>query len=155
MKVRRDSQRELTEAMHPRYLKASRAERGRMLDQYVAVTGYHRKYPIELLRHGPRVVAALKVVAQATGWICGKRLVAALPELVPALEREGALQLSGDTYHQAGEPAQAPDTGEGVHSLGRAASGVCGDRPGGPLWGEHSWGASVDAGPDPHSHRLD
>ena len=35
MKVRRDSQRELTEAMHPRYLKASRAERGRMLDEYV------------------------------------------------------------------------------------------------------------------------
>jgi len=36
------------------------------------------------------------VAAEATGWICGKRLAAALPELIPALEREGALVLSAD-----------------------------------------------------------
>jgi hypothetical protein len=40
------------------------------------------------------VLQALAVAAEATGWICGKRLVAALPDLVPALEREGALRLS-------------------------------------------------------------
>jgi len=39
------------------------------------------------------VVAALSVAAEATGEICGKRLVAALPELVPGLELEGALRL--------------------------------------------------------------
>jgi hypothetical protein len=38
-------------------------------------------------------IQALQVVAEATGWICGKRLVAVLPELVPALEQEGALCL--------------------------------------------------------------
>ncbi len=36
--------------MHPRYLKASRAQRGRMLDELVVVTEYDRKYAIELLR---------------------------------------------------------------------------------------------------------
>ncbi len=47
-------------------------------------------------RYGPQVVAALKVCAEATGWICGKWLVAILPELVPALERERALELYAD-----------------------------------------------------------
>jgi len=41
-------------------------------------------------------VRALTVAAEATGWICGKRLAAALPEVIPALEREGALVLSAD-----------------------------------------------------------
>ena len=115
MGVRHESKIELARALHPRYVRASRREKGRLLDEFVAVTDYHRKYALTLLRHdppapraagrvagrrpgrrtryGPRVVAALRVAAEATGWICGKRLVAALPELVPALEREGALQL--------------------------------------------------------------
>jgi len=42
------------------------------------------------------VVTALQVVADATGWICGERLAPFLPEIVPALEREGALVLSGE-----------------------------------------------------------
>ncbi len=36
----------------------------------------------------------LEVAAEATGWICGKRLVAALPKLIPTLEREGAITLT-------------------------------------------------------------
>jgi hypothetical protein len=39
------------------------------------------------------VLQALTVAAEATGGICGKGLVAALPDLIPALEREGALRL--------------------------------------------------------------
>jgi hypothetical protein len=89
-------------------------EKGRLIDEAVAVTGYHRRYAQALLRagvpySGPRlqrggrprvygraVVQALRVAAEATGWICGKRLVAALPDLVPALEREGALRLTAE-----------------------------------------------------------
>ena len=113
MRVRHESKIELARAMHPRYVHGSRQEKGRLLDEFVAVTGYHRKYALGLLRHGvpprvvghhpgrrarygPRVVAALQVAATATGWICGKRLAAALPELVPALEQEGALHLAPD-----------------------------------------------------------
>jgi len=39
------------------------------------------------------VLRALEVAAEATGWICGKRLAPFLPEVIPALEKEGALRL--------------------------------------------------------------
>jgi NADPH-dependent 2,4-dienoyl-CoA reductase/sulfur reductase-like enzyme len=60
--------------MARRYRRADRAERSRLLDEFVAVTGLHRKYAIELLgrkrakavrrrgrpsRFGPEVVNAL------------------------------------------------------------------------------------------------
>jgi hypothetical protein len=40
------------------------------------------------------VVGALRTAAEASGWLCGKRLAPFLGELVPALEREGALRLA-------------------------------------------------------------
>jgi hypothetical protein len=40
------------------------------------------------------VVGALRVAAEASGWLCGKRLAPFLPELVPALEAEGELRLT-------------------------------------------------------------
>jgi hypothetical protein len=39
------------------------------------------------------VVGALRLYAEASGWLCGKRLAPFLTELVPALEAEGALRL--------------------------------------------------------------
>jgi hypothetical protein len=104
--------------MHERYLKASsREEKGRLIDELVELTGYHRNHAKVLLRHGPpagrgvyrpgrvveygpRVTAAPEIAAEATGWICGKRPVWALPELVPALEREGALRLTPQVREQ-------------------------------------------------------
>ncbi len=38
------SKRELLEEIRPRYLKAKRSEKKTMLDEFVAVTSYHRKY---------------------------------------------------------------------------------------------------------------
>jgi hypothetical protein len=111
MGVRQTSKHEVVAALHDRYWAASRREKGRLVDELVALTGYHRKYATTLLRHGPpvaratrrggrppvygpAVLAALQVAAEATGWICGKRLAPFLSELVPALEREGALTLT-------------------------------------------------------------
>jgi hypothetical protein len=111
MSVRHESKLELTQALRTRYWAASRREKGTILDTFCEVTSYHRKYAIALLRgnpgrgrprrragrklrYGPEVIRALTVAAKATGWICGKRLAPFLPELVEALEREGALRLA-------------------------------------------------------------
>lgn len=111
MGVKRESKHDLAEAMRARYWAGGRKEKGRLLDEFVELTGYHRKHALRLLRHGkkgggqgrrrggravvygPAVLAALEVAQEAMGWICGKRLAPFLPELVPALEREGALGL--------------------------------------------------------------
>src|SRR5512138_2698260 len=105
MGVRQESKHELAEGWHERYLKAGRKERGRLLDEFVALTGYHRKYATGLLRHGPpvrtgrlrkrgrpvtygpAVLSALEIAAEASGWICGKRMAPFMEELVSALER--------------------------------------------------------------------
>jgi hypothetical protein len=106
----RRSKLELLEALRPRYGKAGKKAKGRMLDEFCAATKYNRKYAIQLLRHGPLrpkkgkrgrrpcygrdVTAALVEVWQASGHICGKRLHPFLSELVEALERHGELRLA-------------------------------------------------------------
>ncbi len=112
MAVRQESKHEVIAKLRGRYRVAGRVEKGRIIEEVVIVTGYHPRYVQTLLReglpyqgprlrrggrpptYGPEVVRVLTVAAEATGWICGKRLVAALPDLIPALEREGALVLS-------------------------------------------------------------
>ena len=46
------SKRELLETIRPRYLKASKSGKAQILDEFVAATGYHRKYAIRVLKHG-------------------------------------------------------------------------------------------------------
>jgi hypothetical protein len=46
------SKRELWETIQPRYLKASKADKHKILDEFIASSGYHRKYAIRILRHG-------------------------------------------------------------------------------------------------------
>jgi len=108
------SKRELLEVIHPRYLKARRSEKKTILDEFVAATGYHRKYATRLLKHGrPRrrsgkkhglvkvyqgaVVTALEQIWEICGRICSKRLHPFLPEMVKVLERCGELQLPSET----------------------------------------------------------
>ena len=43
---------ELVAAIHPHYLKASKTGKHQILNEFVAATGYHRKYAIRLLKHG-------------------------------------------------------------------------------------------------------
>jgi hypothetical protein len=109
MAVRQRSKHELVAALQGRYRRADRVGKARLLDEFCAATGYHRKHAIRLLRDGPPapraghggrarvyssvVVGALRLCAEASGWLCGKRLAPFLNELVPALEAEGALRL--------------------------------------------------------------
>ena len=101
---------ELVEALAGRYALGSRADRGRMLDEFAALTGHHRKHAMRLLRAGVSNVRcgprperrmydqatreALIVVWEASDRICGKRLRALMPILVSAMERHGHLQLA-------------------------------------------------------------
>lgn len=103
---------ELIAATRSRYQAGTKAEKRRILDEFVAVSGYHRKYAIQLLgrtepvqrasepRGRARYTAAdreaLIVVWEAADRICGRRLKAALPVLVPAMERAGHLDLPAD-----------------------------------------------------------
>jgi Integrase core domain len=105
--------REVLAEIRPRYTLGTRTAKRRILDELVAITGYHRKYAIQLLNHPPkgrthkrrvgqpkydgRVRAALEKVWRAANCICGKRLVPALAEFVDALERHGELKLDAET----------------------------------------------------------
>jgi hypothetical protein len=51
MGVRRESRHEL--ALHRGYRAARRAKKGRLVDEFVTVTGYNRRYAQTLLRQGP------------------------------------------------------------------------------------------------------
>jgi hypothetical protein len=104
------TRRELVQAIAERYRPASRLEKRRILDELVAVTGYHRKHAIRVLRGGatraaavsrPRarlydeaVRQALIILWEASDRICSKRLKASIPILVEAMERHGHLRLA-------------------------------------------------------------
>jgi len=124
MRVKQASKHELAGAVRGRYLRADRRGKAAMLDEFVASTGYHRKAAIRLLRQGPPpprqghggrprayssvVVGALRVAAEVSGWLCGKRLAPFLAELVPALEAEELLRLS--EADRAARVAMSPAT---------------------------------------------
>jgi len=100
---------ELVVALTARYAACNRVERGRILDEFVAVSGLHRKHAMRLLRaggpgrrSGPRperrvydaaVREALIVLWEASDRICGKRLRPLVPILIEAMERHGHLHL--------------------------------------------------------------
>ncbi len=99
---------EIFRAMAERYRESGRSAKRRILDEFVAFTGYHRKHAIRILNRqrpygrpeGTRarmydeaVKAALIVLWEASDRICGKRLKPLLPILADSLERHGHLQL--------------------------------------------------------------
>jgi len=109
-RVSMTTRRELVAAVVERYGRADRSERGRILDEFVAVTGHHRKHAMRLLRgeaagvarpspprrrvYDAAICEALIVLWEASDRICGKRLHSLLPGLVDAMERHGHLQLA-------------------------------------------------------------
>ena len=94
---------EYTEAVRGRYRRASKKEKGRILDEFTNVIGCHRKSAIRLLKakrrsdlrrrrgrskeYGVDVVGVLRLAWEATDRLCSKRLQPFLPELVPVLRK--------------------------------------------------------------------
>ena len=107
------SKRALFAEVQPRYLKASKTEKQKILDEFTANTDYHRKYAIRILKRGYKrrpnkpkgrtaiyrgeVVEALEQIWETYGRICSKRLHPYLPEGIKVLERCGELTCSAET----------------------------------------------------------
>jgi hypothetical protein len=109
--VSKDTKAELIEILRIRYQDSTKKDKSRIIDEFVAVTRYHRKHAVRLLggnRHSEKnretaigrriydeaVKEALIVAWEAADRICGKRLKAILPKLVDAMERHGHLDLN-------------------------------------------------------------
>jgi hypothetical protein len=110
------SKQELLQQTAPRYQEATELQQGAILNEFVAATGYARKYAIRRLNHpgvlhveierprtpryGPAVQETLHLAWLAANRICAKRLVPFLPTLVESLERHGHLQLTPEIRTQ-------------------------------------------------------
>lgn len=110
------SKNELVEVVRPRYLKASKFEKQKILDEFTSATGYHRKHAIRVLKNkvqrqnrlkGKRkaykrvycgeVVQVLEQFWEIYGHLCSKRLQPFLPEAIRVLERCQEISLSQET----------------------------------------------------------
>ncbi len=106
------ARREVVSAVTERYRSAKRSEKGRILDELCATTGWHRKHAVRALRQHETVTSyevgsprerrrrydattkdALTALWEASDRVCGKRLKVMIPILLPALERHGRLKL--------------------------------------------------------------
>ena len=91
----------LLRAARQRYRAATKREKGQILNEFVARTGYHRKHAVRLLRcrtavprrriYDQRVRDALFTAWEAAGRPGSRRLKKLLPELVTILEEQGNL----------------------------------------------------------------
>jgi len=102
------TRRELIAAIGQRYRGSVGDERRRILDQFVRLTGYHRKHAIRVLGlrdsrsrsraarprlYDQAVQEAVKLLWEAADRVCGKQLKAILPTLIEAMRRHGHLDL--------------------------------------------------------------
>jgi hypothetical protein len=133
---------EVLQKLRRRYEHAGAEHKRKLLDQAQELLGYHRKAAIRALRapavvRGPRVITGrpvtyeaarlvpyLRAIWQATNYACGRRLVAMLPEWVPAYEaherrlpgevREQLLAASGRTLDRLLEPLRGQGAGRSL-----------------------------------------
>src|SRR5277367_25477 len=103
---------ELVDAVQSRYTAASGKAKRRILDEFIAASGYHEKSAIRVLNRARPVKvrqtrkrpslyddasrAALIVLWEASDRVCSKRLKALMPILLTAMERNGHLKLDAD-----------------------------------------------------------
>ncbi|MBX9723025.1 MAG: hypothetical protein K2X81_16610 [Candidatus Obscuribacterales bacterium] len=106
------SRKELLAALRPLYAQVTWKEKQRVLDGFVAATGYNRKHATVLLnrkteengaawvrsrKYDEDVEVALIQVWKASNRICSKRLIPFLPTMINSLEKFGHLNISSTT----------------------------------------------------------
>ena len=103
---------ELITVTAARYVAADRKQRGLILDEFTAISGFHRKHASRLLRQGPSKTrsgprpsrrlydgatrSALVLFWEASDRVCGKRLRVMLPLLMAAMERHGQIAMDAE-----------------------------------------------------------
>jgi hypothetical protein len=84
------SKRELLEVIRPRYLKASKDEKKKILDEFTSATGYHRKHAIRILKNKRQVQNLLKRKTKTFKTIYTVEVVASLGVAVIPLRYGGS-----------------------------------------------------------------
>ena len=126
MRLTMKARQEVTKATAGQYRGASKKEKGKILDQFIATTGYSRWYARLILRHEGRrvqtdkqtivvverksrtkrkrarcydekVQTALVKLWRIMDYLCGKRLQPMLPELLAILERHNEFRCERET----------------------------------------------------------
>ena len=133
---------EVLKKLRRRYLSAGPEHKRKLLDQAQELLGYHRKAAIRALRaptiqRAPHLITGrpvtyepepllpyLRPIWQATDYACGRRLVAMLPEWIPAYEeherrvpeevRDKLLRASGRTLDRLLEPLRVQGAGRSL-----------------------------------------
>lgn len=107
---------EYAKAIRERYLRSTRTAKTKILDEFIAATGLHRKAAIRLLRRNsdkgtgekkgrPKLYSleagsALKVAWEAVDRLCSKRFQPFLPELVDILVKKGEISVSAQARRE-------------------------------------------------------
>lgn len=108
---------ELVEALRQRYAAATREDKVRILTEFAAVSGLHRKPAICVLKAESKLVPAkrrgrpcvydqavqqgLVTLWEASDRVCGKRLRPLLPLLLGALELHGHIKLDASARQRS------------------------------------------------------
>lgn len=142
-KMSKSSRYELIARTGPRYREASSADRKRILNEFIAASGYSRKHAIYVLNrtetkeptkrarasiYGPEVQEALIELWEYANRICSKRLAPFLPDLVDALSRHGRLILKDSVKTKL--LAMSPATIDRTLKAQRRCEGQSCTRPG-------------------------
>ena len=160
------------EKLRRRYETAGAGHKRKLLDQAQELLGYHRKAAIRAMRRpaavrGPLILTGrpvkyepsllvpwLRPIWQATDYACGRRLVAMLPEWIPAYEqherrmpgevRDKLLLASGRTLDRLLDPLRGQGDGTVADATGDVVAAADSDSRE-PLWeGDQAGWLEVD-----------
>jgi hypothetical protein len=105
----RGSVKEYAKVVRLRYLSARKDEKGKILDEFIQVTGYHRKAAIRLLNrkslrqvqrrgreryYGHETADVLRKLWEASDRLCSKRLKPFIGEMVRVMRQHGELDVN-------------------------------------------------------------